>query len=782
MDFLDFPALVATEEPAALPQPASRLSLETLGIQGDQQEQTFVLPSIDNDEAEFSDLHSKMKHFASVSLQELKHDSLEDKSNKTSTSAILTNIEKPVSTNQLLSKKINDIVNASNYSSFSSDSEVRYALQILEKNHSNIAVQYDQLVASDFVGVLHRKSLRSKLENSMLNSHSEILSNFHFVARRIKRLSEPLERINKAMEHINEADTPKVFEFDQIREKLEKLKARREVVVKLRDSLTLNQLELDNLQNGNIDDSFFKILDKINFIKEKATYLLSDEKTTAAGTSLLKSMNNYLMISNKRMYNYLLNFIDEYDTLSRQYGERTIGDEALSKFQTSLVHLSSDVQFLQDFLSRISTLRSKRLLDDFLSQFDIDNKKLQRPIILSAHDPVRYLGDVLAYLHSMIVNELEFLKSIFKLNPELITSDSILKDNMEYVQDLHLKLLNKIFASLSNTVRIRLEQIVRFENDPLLNLDIVQCLSLYQMMFTRSGISEPSILITSIHDLENLARSKVITSLSKYLNDLNKDQMVPNDLLPPDWFSDYLSKLSQIMSKIDQQNETKILTKDFYDKLIVEPVDQMLTKTIHDWFPNSKKDKSEKINMLIAQINSLDLIKSKMGAFHNTLFADGYGANLYDKINSQYTSFASKLKDLMMTYLLDSTGMEIYYNLFNMIFPIVSVQDELDHEMYLSAIENPIMKLPTVSENVHHKLNEYIPFALTDFQDAKLYNLLPPSIEEDIVSSCFDTFIKFYIIFKSVLFKLYPDRVEDVSTTLNFSGDEVATLLAVKEE
>ncbi|CDO95522.1 unnamed protein product [Kluyveromyces dobzhanskii CBS 2104] len=780
MDFLDFPALI-TDDADALPQPASRLSLASLKLNDDQQEPEFTIPKASNHATDFKDLHSKMRHFASISLSEVRPRSISDSSAERTLNTS-NKIEKNTTTNQLLSNKINNLVNVPQYSRFTSDSETKQALQILEANHSNLAINFDQLVAFDFVGTLNRKSLRSKLEISMINSHSDILSNFQSIARRIKRLSGPLEKITTAMQNFEETVDLKSFEFDNVKDRLDQLKSRRQVMIKLRDSLTLTQLELDHLLNGSIDKLFFETLNKINFIKEKATYLLTDDKTIAAGTALLKTMNNNLTISNKRIHNYLINFIEEYDSLSRQYGERTIGDESLLKFQTSLIHLSSDVQFFQDFLNRIVGSRSKRLLDEFLSQFDIDNKQVQRPIILSANDPVRYLGDVLAYVHSMIVNELQFLKSIFELKSELMTSDSVLKDNMDFIHDLHLKLLNEIFATLANTIRIRLEQIVRFENNPMLNLDIVQCLNLYQMMLVKSGINETSQLIVNLNDLENFARSKIISSVTKIVDDLDRDQITATDLLPPDWFVDYLSKLSQLLAKLEQQNETKILTDGFYDKLIVDPISNKLISNLQRWFPEAKKDKLVRLDLLIVQINSFDLVKSKLGPFHDTLFVSDHGKEVYSKLEFQYASYVTKLKETSNSYFFESTGMELYYNLFNMIFPILSVQDELDYDMYLSAIENPIMKLSTIHDSTHKKLNDYLPLALSDLQDVKLFNLMPPSVEEDVISTCFENFIKFYEVFKNVLFRIYPDDREMILSTLNFTTNEVRMLLCIEDK
>lgn len=779
MDFIDFQSYVI-DEPASIPEPASRLSLASLSLKEDTHVPSeFVLPAISNGVLAKKDFHSKMKEYAEISLNDLHGTVI---SNPGSISPITVSEPKSplqkLTTNQVLSKKINNIVNGPRYTDHGSDSEMRQILKVFEANEVNLDINYDQLLKPDFIGSLTRKSLNSKLENYMLSSHSKTLNNFQPIARRIKRLSEPLESITYVMNELD-VSVDVTFKFNPVIEKLTVLKAKRLVMLKLRDSLSLTQVELDHLQNGSIDADFFQIFQKANSIKAKATYLFSNEETTAAGTALVDTVNSILQISNKRIYNYLMDFMEEYDDMCKRFGERTINDVNLIKFQSGLVYLSNDLQLFQDFLARIVTLRSKRLLDDFLSQFDMDNRKLSKPIILSAHDPVRYLGDVLAYVHSLIVNEFEFLKSLFEIRSELVTDDSILKDNMDFVTDLNLKLLNQLFNILSNTIRIRLEQIVRFEDDPLINLDIIQCLSLYQIMFTKNGIAASAQLISTLGDLETVARDKVVKSLTKFLHHLDKNQLTPTDLLPPDWFSDYLSKLCQVLSKLDKIGEKKILTKEFYDQLITEPLVNQITEYLQTWFPSAKKELSSKINLLIVQINCFDLLQSRLSISKTSIFSTKYGVEIYSNIDAKFIDSTQKLQNAMNRYLFTSTGLELYYNLFNMIFPIDSVEDDLDHEMYLSCIENPIMNLATIRENVQSKLHDYLPLAITDFQEVMLSNLVSPVVEEDIVLVCFRNFSRFYSIFQNVLLKLYPEDSESVRQILVFTPSEVITLLGI---
>ena len=238
MDFLDFPAY-AVDEPTTLPQPASRLSLATLSLNDNQKETEFVVPKSDEEESEFKDLHSKMKHYAEISLTNVITTSTSEKSGK----PLKLQVEKP-STNQVLSKKINNLISSPLYTNYNSDMEIKHALQILQSKQSALDINFNQLVSSDFIGTLNRKSLRSKLENAMLNSHSDILSSFQPIARRIKRLSGPLGRITDSMEKFNESKDVTTFQFDSVKDRLIQLKARRQIMVKLRDSLTLTQVEL----------------------------------------------------------------------------------------------------------------------------------------------------------------------------------------------------------------------------------------------------------------------------------------------------------------------------------------------------------------------------------------------------------------------------------------------------------------------------------------------------------------------------------------------------------
>lgn len=62
----------------------------------------------------------------------------------------------------------------------------------------------------------------------------------------------------------------------------------------------------------------------------------------------------------------------------------------------------------------LGTTRSTSILNLFLDALTRGGPNgLPRPIELHAHDPIRYIGDMLAWLHQAMAGEREFLESLF---------------------------------------------------------------------------------------------------------------------------------------------------------------------------------------------------------------------------------------------------------------------------------------------------------------------------------------------------------------------------------
>ncbi len=80
-----------------------------------------------------------------------------------------------------------------------------------------------------------------------------------------------------------------------------------------------------------------------------------------------------------------------------------------------------------------------------------------RPIELNSHDPLRYMGDMLAWIHQSTASENEFLRSVFrkfKQNPE---NEKTIKDSLGTIMDGVCRALkvSSLFGYLSTLLQWR---------------------------------------------------------------------------------------------------------------------------------------------------------------------------------------------------------------------------------------------------------------------------------------------------------------------------------------
>ncbi|CCK71624.1 Golgi transport complex subunit COG6 KNAG_0H02100 [Huiozyma naganishii CBS 8797] len=818
MEFLDFQTFSTADndtiEDNILPEPVQRLALSVASTKHrDVNAEDIPLPSILKSKAKNNSsapnehaggLHQKMEEYVNLSIKELgktegEHapSSISPFGSSTSSSMDINKIVNEANgmgpTDLILSKKLSNVLNNFNLNNYQSALKLRNALKLLENlQNTGLSLDRESLITPDYVGTLSRKNLRNDLETELLKEHIIVLEEFRPIVRRIKRLSTSIENIRDVSESIlpnpsiNENDTETTFlkDIDKIRAQMDQLKLKKELLLAIKDKFTIDQVEDDIIQNSPVDERFFEVVEKVELIKDNASCLFS-LPDSSAGTALLTRLNDTTQTINRKIYNHLLDFLYSYDN-----GQNS---EQLPLFQKSLAYLSNDLTYFNEFLKRVTKERSKLILDEFLSQFDL-NVKDKRPIVLNAHDPIRYVGDVLASVHALIANEADFVRTLF----DFTNSENGMADlNNEFLQGLDVKLLNEIVKSLANSCRIRIEQVVRFEESCIINFEIIQLLKLYKLMFVKKQIKATNPLVVNLGTLHTVAHEKIVEYFVKLLKGSAEtaESSDQSDLLPPTWLSDYVSQVVEFLevyekslSNVDDDNDDEEIEKEkttleeIVAKIVEYPFEDFLAKQLQSAFPSAKKHEETQLAFLTMQLNCFDLIKTRLQIFSTSIFSKTEKCQrVLQNINNKLTISIEQMRELQTKFLFEKTGLGMYNNLLNMIFPIDQVKDELDYNMYFSLNDNGLMALPTIRSNVHDKLNEYLPQALTDVQENLLFKLASPTIASEISEYCFSKLSHFYCIFRRVLNHINPDNEDEVGTILNFSEDEFNMLVGIED-
>lgn len=630
-------------------------------------------------------------------------------------------------------------------------------------------------ISRDFLQLENNRLQLEKLD-SFLHRYSEINNVLVKSTKNMTLFSELHNKINAYKTNLlNETDL-KAFNT-QIRE-IQHEKLQLKVLKNLQKLFSLSPLEQHILYNENIvNDETINIIDKLQKIKQRCIYM-------GNCSNLQHKVENGLQYGLRKLYNYLISSLNE-NFLNEMIINRK-NHKTIEEFQKQIYYLSeNDLELYHSFINKFVDIEHKKITASFLNQFDLTSKSNSNPIYLNIDEPTRYLGDVLAYVHSLILNEYDFIENLFVKGKN--TSMGKVFD------DLDVKLLDDIFNKFNSLVKIRLEQVVKFEEDSSILIQCVQVLSFYKTMFLRSKLSEDNLIIQLLYNLLRYCDNVIIYTTESYLNDTlnykNVKDLSNLDLQPPDWLLQYLHKLSVILSNFDDFKTIDIFDITFFKKfdktLIEKPLIFQLNEQLSLTYPSklTNKDLNIKIASLILKCNCLDLINSRLLLpFNHTFFQDEKNERIaFNKLENDLKECIDALKELTLRILLKNLEIYDYYNLLNMIFPINEVKSELDYEMYYSISDNSIFTLDAIEKGVKINFEEQLPLLMTNLESQLVLNLLSsPLITNEILNDSFKKFFKFYKTFHNILKLVFPKDLVRLDTIFKYTDDEVYTILGLE--
>ncbi|KAL6943571.1 hypothetical protein ACO0OE_003460 [Hanseniaspora uvarum] len=539
-------------------------------------------------------------------------------------------------------------------------------------------------------------------------------------------------------------------DLNQFNDKIENIEADKlelKVLKHLQKLFTLNLLEHNILYNeAKISDEFLQIIDKLIKIKQRCIQLGQN------CNKLLNKIELDLNFGLNKIYNNLITLLTKSNELA------LIKDN----FQVKLQYLyENDLTLHQKFLNKFTDIEYKKCVQDFLNQFDINNQNM---IILS-NNSSRYLGDVLAHVHSIILNEYEFINQLVNEEENII--------------------LNNVFNKFTNMIKIRLEQVIKFENDSIQLIEYIQILSFYKMIFLKkTKLNDDNLLIKLLDNLLVYCNDSTIYNVEKYLNDelqYKSTNLANMNLQPPNWLYEYLNKLILIMSNFDDYKVLDIFDINFFkkfDKILIEqPLIDELNHQFDHIYPAKllNKDLNLKISSLILRCNCLDLINSRLLLpFSYTYFIDETSSRtVFKKLNQEVEKCFNLLEEITLKILFKDLQIYDYYNLLNMIFPISNVKSELDYQMYFAIKENPIINLDSIEKNVKVNFEEQLPLLMTNLESKLLLNLLnSPLIINELLNDSFKKFFKFYKTFHNILKLIFVNDIERLDQIFKYTDDE----------
>lgn len=446
-----------------------------------------------------------------------------------------------------------------------------------------------------------------------------------------------------------------------------------------------------------VDDSFFIILNRVKQIYIDCQLLLGTENQRL-GLELMDQSSRNLNIGYQKLFRWIQK---EFKTLNLE------NPQISSVIRRALRALAERPTLFQSCLGFFADAREHVLTDSFYlaltgSSREKDENLMMKPLEFHAHDPLRYVGDMLAWTHSATVSEREALESLFISGGDEISKGFEAGKEAEpwSVGDAEVfdgrkalgELVNRNIAGVAKVLRQRTEQVIQNQEDAVLLYRIANLVKFYWVTFTKLLESDSSLL-DSLSSLEQSSLRQLRILVSDNISSIDAEIGPPTpDLRIPGFLDEALSQLTALMQSYDYS-----LTSASSRSADFEPIlSQALTPFLSSCEKMAKEAKEPATSIFIANC---------FLAAKNTLSTRDFVQDKVSELNERLAPLFTSLIEYQHAFFLHTSGLH----------PLLAALAALD--------DSPasLLKIPTLptfqSQSLtaaSRKLDGFLPSALMD--------------------------------------------------------------------
>ncbi|EGC29085.1 hypothetical protein DICPUDRAFT_43332 [Dictyostelium purpureum] len=510
-----------------------------------------------------------------------------------------------------------------------------------------------------------RRNLRSEIEKRYLDINIEFLDQFNQLNDSINELIKDFEEIKTGCDDIcnhlnstNKVSSKLLTNANMLTENLKDIEEKEKLLNEFYKKFKLSQQEEYSLTNStDIDSNFYRALDRLSEIQLECKKNLINNQYQKPTFEILEQINKHQETAYRRLYGWTKEIIkstlqrenptiesfkdnqqnsynDRSDNIdSRQHEESLKQRKQSSMLPQALGSLQTRPLLLKHCLDEISEYRSKTISTGFITALSFGGPNgMPRPIEINAHDPQRYLGDMLAWIHQCLASEFELVSTILskvtiKINDKINDQqqqqqNSDQQNSIEQDEELIdpiLKVLNDSFECINRPLSIRVEQILQSKPGIIITYRMISLLDFYSRMAI-SILQQQIIANNRISNIFNLIKSNCLsvffTQIKDHFDKLERSPTIPShqDLLPTNEIKDSVNKLSDLLSTFNGS----LIPIDEREKEYIPVFSSFIQKIINLTTFSATSSKLPLISMAVFMINSLSLIKGVLENYNFT--------------------------------------------------------------------------------------------------------------------------------------------------------------------
>ncbi|KAJ5570546.1 uncharacterized protein N7459_009976 [Penicillium hispanicum] len=616
-----------------------------------------------------------------------------------------------------------------------------------------------------------RRQLRLDVQKEVVDCNAEIVRDFGQVAEQLKRIGSVITTLNQTCDemrkHISSArqDTAPVLEEATA---LMTQKKDTETKQKLLNAFTkhflLPEEDLVVLTSAGepIDERFFTVLARVKQVHHDCELLLGGENQRL-GLEIMELSSRHLNSAYQKLYKWIqkefqsLNLEDPRISSSIRRALRVLAE------RPSLFH--SCLEFFAEARDYVLSDAFHYALTDAISgtsRAGAAGDHAVKPIEFSAHDPLRYIGDMLAWVHSTTVSEREALEALFVADGEELArgiqaglnsepwsrideDEAVAFDGQRALSDL----VNRDLTGVSRSLRQRVELVIQGHDDPVTCYKVVNLLSFYRATFAKL-VGPQSQLVELMQVLEKFTLGHFEALMRDQVVALSSDHVAlapTEDLSPPEFLLDALEGLVSLMKAYEVSVEADEPSGDTSNENPFTPV----LRAAFDPFLKLARSSSDELKDTTAQtIYRTNILLAARATISPFTFAT---ATHLAPLSTALSTLRTNLLDVQHQYLLDTSGLQ---DLLDALEPFSKTgkESEPDAETTDEKTEKPDQQKPHLADLTSlpefqpesliassQQLDDFLPSALMDATD-HLKRLQSASLAQSVTEDAVEAFCR----------------------------------------
>jgi hypothetical protein len=473
-----------------------------------------------------------------------------------------------------------------------------------------------------------------------------------------------------------------------------------------------------------VNDEFFRILAKVKNIHQDSELLLGTENERL-GLEILEQSSKQLNSAFQKLYRWIQK---EFKTLDLE------NPQISSSIRRSLRVLAERPSLFQSCMDFFAEARENTLSDSFFSALTgavpgSDAVPNAKPIEFQAHDPLRYIGDMLAWAHSATVSEKEALEVLFigegdelakgiqaGINADPWSKGSEAEEEFDGRKALN-DLVGRDIAGVARLLRQRTEQVISSHEDATLAYKIANLIGFYRNTFGKL-IGQDAAILDVLENLESYAQRQFRANMRDHVASIQPELSVaPADLSPPDFLEESLETLKALIKSYDTSLAAISNRQDAFRPVLDEALDPFMKacETLEKKITPPGGD--------IFAINCLLLAKSTLSPF-------GFAEEAVSDIDKTIEEHAATLTEQQYRYFLENSGLA----------PLVSALSSLsDSQEDISSIPSLKIFQEEFLVGISQMLDDFLPSAHMDAMD-NIKRLRNPQMTREITEAAAEKF------------------------------------------